>query len=302
MIQADPQIGNNNPFGEQPVSSDALSTKTRWQKSVFRVLLTLVIIYVLFALVAMFLQRRLIYFPRTIPAGLAEQAAAINGFVPWRNPAGRIIGWKLPANRPATGAVLIAHGNAGCAIDRDYLARPIHDAAPVDVFVLEYPGYGAREGSPGEQSLLAAAEEAFALLTNQTRIYIVSESLGAGVAAHLAKTHGEQVSGLMMFMPYNKLVSVAQEKMPFLPVRLLLWDRFDPEDWLKSYHGPVKIVLAGADEIIPTKFGRRLFDSCAEPKSLEIVPNARHNDVAGQSAAWWKEVFLFWEQNPKIKH
>jgi pimeloyl-ACP methyl ester carboxylesterase len=283
------------------VSSDAPSPRSKWQKSIFRVLLTLVIIYILFALVVMFLQRRLIYFPTKIPADVIESVAAEHGFIPWKNPTGRIIGWKIPAGGTATGSVLIVHGNAGCALGRDYLARPIHDAAPVDVFVLEYPGYGAREGSPGGQSLLAAADEAFASLASQSRIYVVSESLGAGVAAHLAKTHEGQVSGLMLFMPYNNLASVAQAKMPFLPVRLLLWDRFDPENWLKSYRGPVMIVLAGADEIIPTKFGRRLFDSCAEPKRLQIVPGARHNEVAGQSAEWWREVFLFWEQNPGAK-
>jgi len=59
------------------------------------------------------------------------------------NPAGRIIGWKLSATSPPIASVLIMHGNAGCAIDRDYLAGPIHDAAPVDVYVLEYPGYGS---------------------------------------------------------------------------------------------------------------------------------------------------------------
>ena len=95
------------------MSSNALSTKTSWQKSMFRVLLTLVIIYALFALVVMFLQRSLIYFPRTIPPALAEPAAAELGFVPWRNPAGQIIGWKMPAATPAIGAVLIVHGNAG---------------------------------------------------------------------------------------------------------------------------------------------------------------------------------------------
>jgi hypothetical protein len=266
------------------------------------VLLTLVIIYILFALVVMFLQRGLIYFPTRLAAGQAESAAAENGFEPWRNQAGQIIGWKLPAGVSATDAVLIVHGNAGCALDRGYLAKPIHDAAPVDVFVLEYPGYGAREGSPSEQSLLAAAEEAFALLTNQARIYIVSESLGVGVAAYLAKTHPEQVSGLMLFMPYNKLASVAQAKMPFLPVGLLLWDRFDPEAWLKDYHGPVKIVLAGAYEIIPTRFGRRLFDSYAGPKTLQIIPGAHHNDVAAQPPEWWQETFSFWQQNSQAKH
>lgn len=276
--------------------------KPNWWKPSLRVLLTLAIIYILFALVAMCLQRRMIYFPTRLTPNQAEPAAAENGFLPWRNQAGQIIGWKLPASAPSTGAVLIVHGNAGCALDRGYLAKPVHDAAPVDVFVLEYPGYGARAGSPSEQSLLAAAGEAFALLTNQARIYIVSESLGAGVAAYLAKTHSEQVSGLMLFMPYNKLASVAQAKMPFLPAGLLLWDRFDPEAWLKDYHGPVKIVLAGADEIIPTRFGRRLFDSYAGPKTLQIVPGAHHNDVAAQPPEWWQETFSFWQQNSQAKH
>ena len=68
---------------------------------------------------------------------------------------------------------------------------------PVNVFILEYPGYGARAGSPSEKSFLAAAEEAFAMLTNAGPIYVVGESLGTGVAAYLAKTHSRQVSGLV---------------------------------------------------------------------------------------------------------
>ncbi|MGD0351847.1 MAG: alpha/beta hydrolase [Verrucomicrobiota bacterium] len=263
------------------------------------VLLALAVIYVLSVLVVMFLQRRLIYFPTRLAPYQAQSAAAANGFVPWRNRAGQIIGWELPASAPNTGAVLIVHGNAGSAVDRGYLAKPIHDAAPVQVFILEYPGYGAREGSPGKRSLLAAGEEAFEMLTNEAQIFIVSESLGAGVAAHLAKTHSDRISGLVFFMPYNKLASVAQAKMPIFPVWLLLWDRFEPEDWLKSYHGPVKIALAERDEVIPMKFGRRLYDTYPGPKSLQIFPKARHNDIAAQPPAWWQETFSFWQQHAK---
>ncbi|HKI70368.1 MAG TPA: alpha/beta hydrolase [Verrucomicrobiae bacterium] len=271
--------------------------KRNWLKSFVKVLLTLIIIYVLFALLVMFYQRKLIYFPTKLAPADAERIAAQNGFVPWQNAAGGTIGWKMQAKTSSAGTVLIVHGNAGFAADRDYLARPIHDAALVDVFVLEYPGYGARSGSPSEQSFLAAADEAFNLLTNKSRIYVVSESLGAGVAAYLAKTHGDQVSGLLLFMPYNRLVSVAQAQMPVLPVHLLLWDRFDPEDWLKNYHGPVQIVLAERDEVIPTRFGRRLYESYDGPKVLQIIPGARHNEVAEQSTEWWKGVFSFWQKN-----
>jgi pimeloyl-ACP methyl ester carboxylesterase len=275
--------------------------KTKWQNSILRVLLTLVIFYVLFALAAVVFQRRLIYFPTKIPADVAVQAGAEHGVVPWKNPAGQIIGWKLPATSSPVASVLITHGNAGCAIDRGYLASPIHDAAPVDVYVLEYPGYGSREGSPDKRSFLAAADEAFGLLTNGLPKYLVSESIGAGVACHLAKAHSTNVAGLVLFMPYHDLASVAQRKMPFLPAYLLLLDRFNPAECLRDYRGPVKIVLAGADEIIPVQSGRRLFDGYQGPKTLQIIPGAHHNDIAGQSPAWWKDVFSFWQQNQPAK-
>ncbi len=275
--------------------------KTSLRRHAIRMLLALGIAYSLFVLAAAVFQRRLIYFPRTIPPALAEPAAAELGFVPWRNPSGQIIGWKFPATSSPVASVLITHGNAGCAIDRRYLAGPIQDAAPVDVYVLEYPGYGSRAGSPDKRSILAAAEEAFGLLTNGLPKYLVSESIGAGVACHLAKAYPTNVAGLVLFMPYHDLASVAQRKMPFLPAYWLLLDRFNPAECLKDYHGPVKIVLAGADEIIPVESGHRLFEGYQGPKTLQIIPGAHHNEVAEQSPEWWKEVFSFWQQNRPAK-
>ena len=276
-------------------------SKSEFRLSAVRILQLVIIVYVLFVLAAAIFQRRLIYFPRTIPPTLAEPAAAELGFVPWRNTSGQIIGWKLPATSSPVASVLIMHGNAGCAIDRGYLANPIQVAESVDVYVLEYPGYGSRGGSPDKRSILAAAGEAFGLLTNSLPKYLVSESLGAGVACDLARTHPTEVAGLVLFMPYHNLASVAQRKMPLLPAYFLLLDRFNPAECLKDYRGPVKIVLAGADEIIPVESGRRLFEGYHGPKTLQIIPGAHHNDIAGQSPEWWKEVFSFWKQNRSAK-
>jgi uncharacterized protein len=260
-------------------------------------LLTLAIGYSLLVLGAAIFQRRLIYYPRTLPAALAESAAAEAGFVPWRNPAGQIIGWKLPANTVPTAGVLICHGNAGCAPDRGYLAGPIQAAASVDVYVLEYPGYGARAGAPGKPALVAAGEEALALMPQDRPRYLVGESIGAGVVCHLAGAHPDRVAGLLLFAPYHNLASVAQRRMPMLPAYWLLRDRFHPAADLQSYRGPVKMVVAGADEIIPASAGRRLFDAYCGPKELQVIPGARHNDIVEQSADWWREVFRFWQQS-----
>lgn len=244
------------------------------------------------------LQGLLIYVPTKVTTSFAEESATKAGFVPWRNAAGQLVGWKSAAGSPPVGSVLIVHGNGGWAINRAYMTPSIHAAAPLDIYILEYPGYGPRGGKPGEASLLAAADEAFALLPTNLPIYVISESLGTGVAAHLAQKFATRVAGLAMFVPYDKLASVAENHVPFLPAYYLLWDRFNPAEWLKDYHGPVKIIVAGADEIIPPILGERLYESYAGPKSLQIIPGARHSSTTAETPEWWKELLTFWQQHP----
>lgn len=272
------------------------SSSSTLVKRIVRVLASLAGVYALLCCAGCALQRRMIYFPTKLDPRVANQVAAKAGYQPWRTGGGELIGWKLPASGVSTGSVVVVHGNAGSALDRDYIARPIHEAGSRDVFILEYPGYGARGGSPSMKSFLAAAEDAFTTLPNQLPVHVVSESLGTGVAAHLAKAKGERVAGLLMFVPYNNLVSVGQRQMPFLPVTLLLTERFDPLEWLKDYRGPVGIVIAGSDEVIPPDLGLKLHDGYAGPKKLQVIEGARHNDVAGQRPEWWREVFAFWQE------
>jgi len=294
---------------------------TNFKTPTLRVLITIALIYGLFCVCVFIFQRSLIYFPTKIPADVIESVAKEHGFEPWKNPAGQTIGWKIPASGTAQGSVLIIHGNAGCALSREYIAQPIHAmGAPVsdparfnmrtnalgqlngdagsgpslDVFVLEYPGYGARPGSPGKTSFVAAADEAFRLLPSGLPKYLVSESIGTGVACELARKHADEVKGMTLFVPYHNLASVAQRHMWFLPAYFLLLDRFDPETCLKAYHGPIQFVVAGADEILGPDTGVRLYTRYTGPKNLQVIPGAYHNDVCEQSPDWWRAVVRFW--------
>jgi uncharacterized protein len=279
------------------VSSEELPTKLKlpWRRWAKLALWTLVVGYAAMLILFTLSQRYLIYVPTKVTLDFAEDTAAKAGFIAWRNSADQFIGWKLSARSSPTGSILIIHGNGGWALDRAYMAKPIHDAASLDVYILEYPGYGAREGSPGESSLLAAADEAFENLPKNLPAYVVSESLGTGVAAHLAQKYPARVAGLALFVPYDNLASVAANHVPFLPAYFLLWDRFDPEEWLKDYHGPVKVIVAGSDEIIPPKFGERLYDSYNGPKILQVIPGARHSSTVAESPDWWRELLAFWQ-------
>lgn len=272
-----------------------------WKSSCRRILITVAVIYVLFCIYGFAMQRRLLYFPTKIPADVVESVAKDHGFVPWENSAGEIIGWKKPANTNYTGSVLIVHGNAGCALSRDYIAQPIHEAADVDVYILEYPGYGARGGSPSKQSIDAAAEEAFQLLPKDRPRYVVSESIGAGPAGDLVKNHPSEIAGVAMLVPYDNLAAVAQRHMWFLPAYFLLLDRFNPRECLKHYRGPIKFAIAGDDEIIGAASGLRLANGYAGVKEIQIFPMALHNDIASKSAGWWRDVFAFWQKNAVVR-
>jgi pimeloyl-ACP methyl ester carboxylesterase len=259
-----------------------------------RMLATLLAGYVVFAALVALMQRRMLYIPTRLEAGTAEELAARAGFEAWRTAGGELIGWRMPASGEALGSVLVLHGNAGCALDRGYLAQPIHAAGPYDVHVLEYPGFGARGGSPSLSSLLAAAEEAFDALPARHAAHLVGESLGSGPAAHLAKVRGQRVRGLTLFAPYDDLARVGQAALPFLPVALLLRDRFRPSRWLEGVRAPLLAVLAERDEVVPVRLGRSLFERYGGPKRLQVLPGARHNDIAGQSASWWGEALGDW--------
>jgi uncharacterized protein len=262
-------------------------------------------IYLGLALLVTLFQRKLIYQPTVLPPSRADGIAREAGLERWLTADGRAIGWKRTGpNRSSTGSVLITHGNAGSAVQRGHYADSLSKTAPLDVFILEYPGYADRAGSPSERTLFAAAEEAFGLLATNTPIFLLGESLGTGVAAHLAGKHPDHVAGVLLVAPYDRLGSVAQRQMPIFPTRWMLLDSFRSDRALRSYRGPVGVLLATDDEVVPAKFGRRLFDGYSGPKRLWQLDGLGHNDLPGRPEEFWTEVVDFWglSGNQAAKH
>jgi uncharacterized protein len=268
--------------------------KPTFHKRLGRLLLFCVGLYLLICTGCAGFQRRLIYFPPVFRPEQVEEWAQSARLERWRDSAGQAIGMKrLSPKQPAAGLVLIVYGNGSCATGCAHYADVIHDVAAFDVFILEYPGYADRPGSPSQKSLFRAADEALQLLTTDGPVYLVGESLGTGVAAYLAGTHSNQVAGVVLLAPFNRLVDTAQYHYPLLPVRLLLVDRFPSEDYLRRYHGPVAVLVAGQDSVVPEKFGRRLYDGYAGPKRLWEFPAGDHGTVMTQPPAIWEQIIAF---------
>jgi len=267
-------------------------------RSLLRILALLAVGYVLCCLGVWRWQRKLIYFPPQLTRAEVQPYADRNRLQPWTNAAGTRIAWwrPVPDGRSASrGVALVTHGNAGSAAGREYLFDPLQEAVPLDVVVLEYPGYADRLGEPSQSSLLAAADELLAGVTNRwpnQPVYLVGESLGSGVAGYLAGFNPALIRGVLLLVPYNHFGAVGAARYPWLPVRWMLHDQYPSDQWLRNYSGPVGIVVGEFDRSVPARLGRALHEGYAGPKRLWSFP-ADHFEACQQEAGWWRTAFEF---------
>jgi pimeloyl-ACP methyl ester carboxylesterase len=274
-------------------NADNLKTGSlRLLRSLLRVSLT---VYLVILLVVGLFQRRLIYFPDHLTGEQVDESAKAAELERWRDPLGQAIGMKrMSPHQPAIGQVLIVYGNGswsgGCA----HYVDDLQNVAELDVFILEYPGYADRPGSPSQASLFHAADQALQLLPASPPIYLLGESLGSGVAAYLGGTQPDKIAGMILLSPYDRLANVAQHRLPFLPARLMLLDRFPSEDYLHSYHGPIGIMIDGRDFVVPPVFGQRLYDGYTGPKRLWNFSGGSHITIMEPRLQFWREVLDFW--------
>jgi len=263
-----------------------------------RALLVSAALYIIICIGCAAFQHSLIYFPQKFSPQQVERMAQAANLERWTNSSGGFAGLKRRSpSQPATGQVLIVYGNASYAAGCAHYANAIQGVAPFDVFILEYPGYADRPGNASQRSFFQATDEAFQLLDTNKPVFVLGESLGTGVAAHLAGTHPAGVAGLILISPYNRLTDVAQYHMPLLPIHWLLVDRFPSEDYLRNYHGRIGVVVDGDDNVVPEKFGLRLYHDYAGPKRLWEFPNGEHAAIAEKPEKFWKEVVDFWQIN-----
>lgn len=244
------------------------------------------------AVLIMLLQRHFLYFPDPVPASPAQLDAAGLSAWPGRGEARGYIGVARAAAARAT--VLVFHGNAGSAWQRAYYAVAL-ELQGYRVILAEYPGYGGREGAPSESSLVADG-----LVTLQQvyqrygePIVIWGESLGSGVAAAVAHRSEVPLAGLVLLTPWDSLPAVVRHHYPLIP-QAIVRDRYDSRANLKKFPGPVALLLATQDDIIPEARSMALYQSLAGQKRLWQFVDAGHNSWPVSSAeAWWREVMDF---------
>lgn len=255
--------------------------------------ITLAVAYALVLAVFAAFQRSLLYFPTRWSLGDEPDLGADVVRVPSRH--GDVLGYRADHPDGGEATLIVAHGNAGAAIDRGYFVE-LARAAPTrfDVFLVEYPGYGGRRSSPSEDGNVEAVVEAIDLAKRAGRpIVLLGESLGSAVVSLAADRRARDVSALVLVTPLPRLALVAAHHYPFIPSALIS-DRYEADAAIARYGKPVVFVVARHDEVIPAPLGLAMHAGYRGPSLLVVDEHATHNTVDyDPSLTRWRSVFDF---------
>jgi hypothetical protein len=189
-------------------------------------------------------------------------------------------GWYVPHPLPKA-VVLYCHGNGECVAQLAKRLLVLHERIGVTVFAWDYRGYGRSQGVPHEHNVIADARVAHLWLAEQTGIspadiVLMGRSLGGAVAVALAAEY--HVRGLVLDRTFAQLTDAAAYNFPWLPVKLLMRNRFSSLERIQHYHGPLLQSHGTADRVVPFAMGKQLFDAAPGKKKRFIaVPEGDHS-------------------------
>ena len=187
-------------------------------------------------------------------------------------------GWYIP--KPgASKTILFFHGNGGNISHRGESIKIFRDLG-LNVFIIDYRGYGNSQGSPSEEGFYEDSRTAWKYLTEQKSIkpediIIFGRSLGGAVAVRLASDVSS--SALIIESTFTSANDMAGELMPFVSNFIVFRYQFNSIGRIKSIKQPLLVIHSFEDEIIPFKFGKRLFNEAEQPKVFAEISGDHNN-------------------------
>jgi uncharacterized protein len=262
------------------------------KQEVVTLILWLVAVYAAICAAAYFGNRLLMYLPdptRVAPAeagldGVKEIEIAVADGV-------TLIAWYAPAKDDKL-TLLYFHGNAANAANRAPRIETIL-AKGFGIFYLNNRGYGGSGGRPTEKDnvadAIAAYDHLIGLGVPAGKIVAYGESLGSGQAVRLGAAR--PVAAVVLEAPLTSTIEVARSTYFWLPLGLLITDKYNNERNIRLVKAPVLVLHGAQDSVIPVEMGWRVYRAANEPKRIELFPQGTHDDLFDQGA--WEKTQAF---------
>jgi fermentation-respiration switch protein FrsA (DUF1100 family) len=194
----------------------------------------------------------------------------------------KLHGWYVP-NPDARRLIVYSHGNGEHVADQANLVFRLQSQLGATVFVYDYRGYGRSRGKPTERGCVADGMAAQRWLAdregvNTDDIVLMGRSIGGGVSVAAAAEQGARA--LVLEATFSRMTDAAANLYPWLPVRLVMSNRYNSIKRMQKFSGPLFQSHGAADEVVPIKLARKLFDSSpSDDKQFYEIAYARHNDT-----------------------
>ncbi len=185
--------------------------------------------------------------------------------------------WLVDKDLEKFKTLLIFHGNAGNLSNRIYKLNEL-DKLDLNILLISWRGFSGNKGSPSEKNLYQDARAAVKWLNEKkvknNQIVLYGESLGTGVAVEIAKN--SDFNSVILESPFTSIENSAKIYYPYLPVKLLLKDRFDSINKIEMINIPILIMHGEKDDVVPIFMGKELFDKANNPKHSYFTPDDDH--------------------------
>jgi fermentation-respiration switch protein FrsA (DUF1100 family) len=138
----------------------------------------------------------------------------------------------------------------------------------INFLIIAWRGFSGNKGKPTEQGLYDDGKSAIEWLAKkgvrEKDIILYGESLGTGVATHLAQN--KNFAGIILETPFTSMIDAAKKFYPYIPVNLLLKDKFENKKNIKNINSPILVMHGEADQIVPFSMGKKIYEIANEPK------------------------------------
>ncbi len=234
----------------------------------FTLILSVFIIFYLFILISTYLfQRSLLYHPGENNYFGDQLIVKIEKVKIKTQDNIELTSWYHEKNVTKYKTILFLHGNAGSLENRIHKINHFKDMN-VNFLIIAWRGFSGNKGKPTEKGLYEDARSAVEWLKskgiNENNIIIYGESLGTGVATEIAQN--KNFSGIILESPFTSMIDAGKDKYPYLPVKLLLKDKYESNKKLKNINSPILIMHGKVDNIVPFHMGKKMYDLANEPK------------------------------------
>ena len=188
-----------------------------------------------------------------------------------------LMSWYHRKNSNNYKTILFLHGNAGSLENRIHKINHFKHMN-VNFLLISWRGFSGNEGKPTEEGLYQDARSAVAWLKSkeisEDDIIIYGESLGTGVATEIAQN--KNFGGIILESPFTSMVDAGKDKYPYLPVRLLLKDKYESDKKIKNIKSPILIMHGKIDNIVPFHMGKKMYELANQPKYSYFSENDDH--------------------------